>query len=189
MFEGFPMTLSLPTSDIDYLSPDGRPPAIPFLHSALSSLASTVDALSPDRPKWTAGELARLTQLLVDSAPEALSGLVRHDPVHRWYGRVALTDQVEVWLIGWAPGQGTRPHDHGGASGAFTVLAGELTETYRDGAAPLRSAVLAAGGTSSFGPERLHVVANAGRVNATSVQAYSPPRLPMGLRTSLDGQP
>src|SRR5690348_14976522 len=98
------MTLSLPQADIDYLSQDGRPPTTPFLHPALAHLASEVDAVSPDRPKWTALELVRLTELLVRSAPDALRGLVRHDPVQRWYGRIALTDQIEVWLIGWAPG-------------------------------------------------------------------------------------
>jgi predicted metal-dependent enzyme (double-stranded beta helix superfamily) len=179
------MTTSLRV-DRDSLSTTGLPPAIPYLHPAVAAVAPLAAALAPRRPLWTPAELAQLTDLLVRSAPGTLSRLARHDPEQRWYGRLALTEQVEVWLIGWAPGQGTRPHDHGGASGAFTVLAGRLAETYRDGAAPLRRAVVGAPHGSAFGPERLHVVANPGPADATSVHAYSPPLLPLGERDTLD---
>jgi hypothetical protein len=179
------MTTSLRPADRDALNPTGRPLELPYLHPTLTAIAPLATALARRRPMWTADELARLTQLLVRSAPGTLRGLAGHDQEHRWYGRLALTAEVEVWLIGWTSGQGTRPHDHGGASGAFTVLSGELTETYRDGAAPLRRAVIGAAGSSAFGPDRLHVVANAGRLDATSVQAYSPPLLPLGERNSL----
>lgn len=159
--------------------------AVPYLHPALGAVPLPADALTGGRPLWTPAELARLTDLLVRTGPAALRAIGRHDPEHRWYQRLALTDEVEVWLIGWWPRQGTRPHDHGGASGAYTVLDGRLAETYRDGAAPLRRDVLAAGTGSAFGPERLHVVHNPDTVVATSVHAYSPPLLPLGVRDTL----
>ena len=161
-------------------------PTAPYLHPTLATVAPLAGAVAPRHPLWTPDELVRLTDLLVRSAPGTLRGIARHDPDHRWYLRLALTGQVEVWLIGWAPGQGTRPHDHGGASGAYTVLDGALAETLRDGAAPLRREVVGPSRSSRFGPERLHVVANPGPADATSVHAYSPPLLPLGERGSLD---
>jgi hypothetical protein len=162
------------------------PPAVPYLHPSLGAVAPLDGALAFRRPVWTPDELGRLTELLVRSAPGTLRRLAQHDPDRRWYGRLALTEQVEVWLIGWAVGQGTRPHDHGGASGAFTVLQGRLAETYRDGAGPLRRDVVGPRAGSVFGPHRLHVVANPGPADATSVHAYSPPLLPLRERVSLD---
>jgi hypothetical protein len=47
-----------------------------------------------------------------------------HPPSRPWYGRLLLTSRIEIWLIGWSAGQGTRMHDHGGAHGAFAVVAG-----------------------------------------------------------------
>jgi hypothetical protein len=164
------------------------PPTVPYLHPVLAAVSPLAGALAGRRPLWTPAELARLTDLLVRTGPGTLRTISRHDPVHRWYERLALTDQVEVWLIGWWPGQGTRPHDHGGASGAFTVLDGRLAETYRDGPTPLRRTVVAAGAGSAFGPERLHVVQNPGVAVATSVHAYSPPLLPLGEVDALEAE-
>ena len=151
----------------------------PFIHPSIAAVTPLANAVAPRRSHWTPAELARLTQQLATGAPGTLRGLATHDPVHRWYTRLALTDEVEVWLIAWAPGQGTKPHDHGGASGALTVLDGTLTETYRDGDRAAQRHAVGAGQGSEFGPRRVHTVVNAGPVNATSVQAYSPPLLPM----------
>jgi hypothetical protein len=180
------MTASLQSTDFDYLSPNGQPPAAPYLHPILAALALRIDTLTPKSPLWTPVELARLTVLLAQPVAAPLQRLVRHDPARRWYGRLALTEDVEVWLIGWAPGQGTAPHGHGGASGAFTVLAGELTEVHRDGSRALQRASLAQQATSLFGPRRVHQVTNRGAVNATSVHAYSPPLLPAGELADAD---
>src|SRR6266513_3868760 len=54
--------------------------------------------------------------------------LVRYDPARRWYRRLELTQEYEVWLLSWQPGQGTGFHDHGGSAGAFAVALGELQE-------------------------------------------------------------
>ena len=147
-----------------------------YVHPALLPVASAVTG----RGDWPTGELARLTRLVAADLPDTLRAVAVHDPAERWYLRLALTDYVEVWLLTWTPGQATRPHDHGGASGSYTVLDGMLTETWRDGPGPTHRAVRPQRTGSAFGPERVHVVANRGSRNATSVHAYSPPLLPLG---------
>jgi len=164
-----------------------EPPAAGhYVHPSLAAVLPLAGALAPRQPRWRPRELLRLAELVVRGAPGTLRLIAEHDPRRRWYARLALTDEVEVWLLGWAPEQGTRPHDHGGASGAFIVLDGALTETYRDGPVRSRRVVLAAGGRSAFGPQRVHLVENRGPGNATSVHVYSPPLLPVGERASLD---
>ncbi len=155
--------------------------ALPHVHPAVRPFRS----LLADRPEWTLADLARLTQLLADGAQDALRFEAVHDPAERWYLRLALTEQVEVWLLTWSPGQATRPHHHGGAAGAYTVLDGELTETWRDGPVRSRRAARSPGLGSAFGPERVHRVANDSLEDATSVHAYSPPLLPLGTDVDL----
>ena len=153
-----------------------------YVHPALLPVASAVTG----RGDWPVGDLARLTRLLAADAAPALRAEAVHDPVERWYLRLALTEHVEVWLLTWTPGQATRPHDHGGASGSYTVLDGVLTESWRDGPGATHRAVRPHGTGSAFGPDRVHVVANRGSRNATSVHAYSPPLLPLGESLALD---
>src|SRR3954452_1634188 len=62
------------------------------------------------------------------SAPEHWPVAPRFNPVDRWYHRLAIADDHEVWLLTWLPGQGTALHDHGGSAGAFLVFGGTLTE-------------------------------------------------------------
>jgi predicted metal-dependent enzyme (double-stranded beta helix superfamily) len=111
--------------------------------------------------------------------PDLWQGLVRHDPLVRWYERVALTDTVEVWLIGWWPGQHTPLHDHGGASGALAVVEGVLEETLLRPSQPARSRVLPVGTVLRLPPSTIHRVGNVHAVPATSIHAYSPPGLEM----------
>jgi predicted metal-dependent enzyme (double-stranded beta helix superfamily) len=155
-----------------------------YVHPALLPVATAISG----RGDWPVGDLARLTRLLATDLPDQLRAQAVHDPAERWYLRLALTEQVEVWLLTWTPGQATTPHDHGGAAGSYTVLDGRLTEVWRDGSGPARRAVRAAGSASAFGPERVHVVRNDGILDATSVHAYSPPLLPLGA-SALDEPP
>src|SRR5213075_806411 len=82
-------------------------------------------------PVWTPSELRDLVTTVSVSFGSALLDQVRFASPQRWWSRLALTEEVEVWLLSWLPGQHTAPHDHGGASGAFTVALGQLSETYR----------------------------------------------------------
>jgi predicted metal-dependent enzyme (double-stranded beta helix superfamily) len=123
-------------------------------------------------PQQLAAEVRRLT-----AAPAEWVARVRLDPEGRWYEQIHMGDTYELWLISWLPGQSTGFHDHGGASGAFGVVWGQLDEyvpaednTAR-GLQPVGS-----GAVRSFGPHHVHDVRNssAGAVTV-SVHAYSPP--------------
>jgi quercetin dioxygenase-like cupin family protein len=161
---------------------------LPYAHTALDALRPLGGLVAP-REHWSAVDLGRLARRVAAGAAGELHLAARFDPANRWFLRLALTEQVEVWLLTWTPGQGTRPHDHGGASGAFTVLRGELTETWRDGPVQARRAAKARGHGSAFGPERVHTVANTGSTDAVSVHAYSPPLLPLGTDVTLEDPP
>ena len=94
-----------------------------------------------------------------------------------------------MWLLSWLPGQGTPPHDHGGAAGAFTVLVGELAETYRYPSGPIRNQLHTRAAGLGFGAGRAHLVQNLGPAKAASVHASSPPLVPTREYASLRGIP
>jgi hypothetical protein len=142
---------------------------VPLLH----------EILRPERPLWSPGELHELTHTVSTELAPRLREIVRFDTGRRWWARLALTMGVEVWLLSWMPGQGTEPHDHGGASGAFTVTLGELAEEYRHTAGLVRAARWRHGNTVAFGPGRAHQLRNTGTDAAASVHAYSPPLRPV----------
>jgi predicted metal-dependent enzyme (double-stranded beta helix superfamily) len=148
-----------------------------------------VDLLHPQRLLWTARELADLTNRVTTELTTSLNGLLRFDEDQRWWARLALTDGVELWLLSWLPGQQTKPHDHGGASGAFTVLQGELTEEYRYPGGPIRRRSHFVGEAIGFGAGRAHRVTGAGNARAASIHAYSPPLVATREYTSLADVP
>jgi predicted metal-dependent enzyme (double-stranded beta helix superfamily) len=134
-----------------------------------------------------ARQLAGVVRRLAASPAEWLTR-VRLDPAGRWYERIHLDDQHEVWVISWLPGQATGFHDHGGSAGAFAVVWGTLTER-RVAGGVITGQVLAkpvgAGETRAFGPRYIHDVRNAAvAAVAVSVHAYSPP-LPAMTRYDL----
>ncbi|WP_433050201.1 cysteine dioxygenase [Dactylosporangium sp. CS-033363] len=97
----------------------------------------------------------------------------RFDPNRRWYGRLAVAGDHEVWLLTWLPGQGTDLHDHGGSGGAFTVVSGALVEqTVRGG--ELAGTAYGAGEGHRFGPHFVHRMVNASDRPAVTVHAYGP---------------
>jgi len=128
---------------------------------------------------------AQLSEIVARTAARAdhWRDLVRYDPARRWYQRMELTEDYEVWLLSWQPGQGTGFHDHGGSAGAFAVARGELREQVVRGSGGLIPEVAArtvmAGGVRSFGPRFVHHVMNHAAAPAVSVHAYSPPLPPM----------
>src|ERR1039457_5275172 len=68
----------------------------------------------------------RLAQLIrgVAAQPGSWKHLVRFSAERRWYYRLELADDYEIWLLSWLPGQHTGFHDHGEAAGAFAVTRG-----------------------------------------------------------------
>jgi predicted metal-dependent enzyme (double-stranded beta helix superfamily) len=127
----------------------------------------------PLTPGQLAAEVQRLT-----SSPAEWVARVRLDPEGRWYERIHMTDDFEVWLISWLPGQSTGFHDHGASAGAFGVVWGALDERVaaRRGAKPRAAARVTSGDVRAFGPRYVHDVQNSSTGSvAVSVHAYSPP--------------
>ncbi|HVU72445.1 MAG TPA: cysteine dioxygenase family protein [Mycobacteriales bacterium] len=133
----------------------------------------------PAEGQVTLGGLEAITRRLAGSAVR-WCGLVRHDPEARWYTRLVRTDAIEVWALGWWPGQGTPVHDHGGALGALTVVGGTLAEdVYDEDWQPAGRRHLSVGTAASFTTDHVHAVSAVGSGPATSIHAYSPPALPL----------
>ena len=147
------------------------------------------DLVRPDTALWNARELRDLTSNVSSELTGPLLDIAEVREQRRWWARLALTAGVELWLLTWAPGQGTEPHDHGGASGSFTVLFGQLRENYRYPPRPIRTADHDLGSAIGFGTERAHEVRNVSSVNSASVHAYSPPLLPVRDYEHLDDVP
>lgn len=110
--------------------------------------------------------------------------MLRYDPQQRWAGLLERTDDHEAWLLSWLPGQHTELHDHAEATGAFTLVSGNLRERVvrRGGGEVLHQ--LTAGQSRVFGPEYVHQVHNAGPDPAVSIHVYRPGRT--GMRRYAD---
>ena len=143
----------------------------------------------PERAQWTPRELRDLTATVAAELTTPLLDALHYGHSRRWWARLALTGGVEVWLLSWLPGQGTGPHDHGGAAGAFTVLLGELSESYRYPAGPIRGLGHTVGNAIGFGAGRAHDLRNLSVTPAASVHAYSPPLVPTRKYESLSDVP
>ncbi|GAA2247338.1 MULTISPECIES: cysteine dioxygenase [Kitasatospora] len=148
-------------------APAVAPPA-PNAQLPQSTQPSSPAPLSPTALREIVRELA--------GQPDRWLPRVRLSAEDRWYERLALTEDHEVWLISWLPGQSTGFHDHGGSRGAFVVTLGELEELSLGGPGQgLLVRRLAPGTARSFGPEYLHDVRNTGGGPAVTIHAYSPP--------------
>ena len=121
--------------------------------------------------------LAELADLTEQIAEEVRAGRheVHADADERWHVRLRCDDQVDVWLISWTTDQGTQLHDHGGSSGAFTVVEGALSEAAYAPGTSLGETSRTTGDTVVFGPHYVHDVRNVEAPTAVSVHAYSPP--------------
>jgi len=103
------------------------------------------------------------------AARDRWARLLRYDPDERY---TALVDRIpgqEVWLMSWLPGQATELHHHGSASGAFTIVTGELTEYVAHRG---RTHQVGIGQSRVFGPGYVHDVRNAGPDPAVSIHVY-----------------
>jgi predicted metal-dependent enzyme (double-stranded beta helix superfamily) len=135
----------------------------------------------PGRTSITPARLsqARLSQIVSTLAerPGGWGELVRFDAGRRWYQRLELDDDHEVWVLSWLPGQSTGFHDHGVAAGAFAVAQGQVRERTVPAAhrPQVRNLTVARGSVRAFGPHYTHDVVNVFTEPAVTVHAYSPP--------------
>jgi len=122
---------------------------------------------------WSVREVRRLVDRLADR-PD----LWRDDVVHldeaRWYTRLHVEADIEVWLLTWAQDTFTEMHDHGGSVGAYRVVEGRLTED-RAAGSRIRRRQFTAGQVMAFGASHVHDVTNLEPSPAISLHAYSPP--------------
>ena len=157
---------------------------ITVLESRRPARAGAVDYLLP-------AELAELTRFYADEVESGQYPWIEFDADKRWHQRPYRDRRVDIWVISWLPEQGTRLHDHGGSSGAFTVLSGTLTESvpsgYQDARMRVRDTDRAAGSTARFGRHYIHDVRNLAQRPAVSVHAYSPPLTSMTYYDVVDG--
>jgi rhodanese-related sulfurtransferase len=142
-----------------------------------TSLATTQ---SGDLITRAPAELAKIVETA--AASNEWVGRVRLSADRRWYERIYQSQDYDLWVISWLPGQSTGFHDHGGSSGAFIVATGVLEELGPDGHTYLAER----GKARSFGPDYAHDVRNASNAPAISIHAYSPPLTGMN-EYELDG--
>lgn len=116
--------------------------------------------------------------------PELLH-LHEPDALHRQRTELIDSEDLHAWLITWPPGSSSGWHDHGDAGGAFTTIAGRLTEYSRGDGVTVRS--VGVRDSWSFSAAHVHDVRNLGSVPATSVHVYSP-RLASMTRYQLLGR-
>lgn len=132
-------------------------------------------AARPDGIRLSPASLAELAGGIA-AAPARWQPIVQFSEERRWFRRLELTPEYEIWLLSWLPGQHTGFHDHGEAHGAFAVARGELRETLAaPGSRHIRHRTALAGSVTPFGRSHLHDVSNVAAVPAVSVHAYSPP--------------
>src|SRR5882757_5828165 len=128
----------------------------------------------------TPEELANIVSLFASS--DGWMDKVRLRADQRWYERLYLGPDYDIWVISWLPGQSTGYHDHGASSGAFVVATGILEEHSADE----RTRVIHPGKPRAFDPDYTHDVRNVSLAPAISIHAYSPPLTEMN-EYELDG--
>ena len=80
------------------------------MSSALAPAPSISSLVRPRGPVWTPTELRDLVHTVGTTFRDQLLAQVRFASPQRWWSRLELTEEVEVWLLSWLPGQHTAPH-------------------------------------------------------------------------------
>lgn len=105
---------------------------------------------------------------------------LRFDPTERQCALIARTDTVEIWAIGWMPGQDTGFHDHDASAAAITVVEGAIVDERMTLAGATISARHEAGAVFTVASGEIHRAGHDGDAPAISIHAYSPPLERMG---------
>jgi hypothetical protein len=154
-----------------------------------TTMATETRSAAPGLTGW-------LDEALMTASPETLEELeeivtdvgkspwlwvhaVRFDRERRSHRVLYKTPQLEIALFGWAAGQGTVFHDHGGASGAAFVCSGLLVEDTIEAVdgqvVTQRTHIRRAGTAFRFGPDYIHRVRHDPDYGVTlSIHAYTP---------------
>jgi cysteine dioxygenase len=105
----------------------------------------------------------------------ALTSLRWYDPNGRAAQRIYSSDQCDILLVGWEPGQQSSYHDHGGSESVVLVLEGRITAESE-------------GAERTYGPSTVmvtprsvyHRMRNDGPDRAMTLHIYAPP-MPGGV--------
>jgi hypothetical protein len=118
-----------------------------------------------------------LVATTVGEAPALWADLVaREEPALRERVSLHKTDNLEVLLLIWPWNESSDWHDHGGSSGAYSVVKGCLVERYRDSdGVSVKERLLAPGSHGGYGASHVHELIPATTGPAVSVHAFSPP--------------
>jgi hypothetical protein len=138
------------------------------------------DRLHRRRPFLSRAQLVEFSRFYADEVSAGQYPYIEFDEDERWHQRIYRDQRVDIWLISWLPTQCTELHDHGGSSGSFTVLSGELCEAVPTGPG-IHDTVRQAGESVGFGAHYVHDVRNLSSAPAVSVHAYSPPLTTMNF--------
>jgi Cysteine dioxygenase type I len=125
--------------------------------------------------------LERLEEIVseVGRSPWLWGHAVTFDVERRSHRVLHKTEALEIALFGWATGQDTLFHDHGGASGAAFVCSGTLIEDVVEAVEGLvirrQTHTRRAESAFSFGPDHIHRVRHEPSHGvALSIHAYTP---------------
>jgi predicted metal-dependent enzyme (double-stranded beta helix superfamily) len=145
--------------------------------SAPNGLDGWLDEALGEGPPETPEALEELVTALGRS-PWLWSEAIRFDLARRSYRLLRRTHGLEIALFGWAAGQETVYHDHGGASGAVFVCSGLLIESMlevrEDKVVRERSISRWAESSFSFGPDYIHRVRHEPAIGvALSIHVYT----------------
>lgn len=107
-----------------------------------------------------------------------VSHLLTFSPTKYTRNLVAANDNVELFVMGWLPGQASAIHDHGKSHGAALVLAGEAEEdtfmAVRDGVQRKETAIRKRGQSTLERPTDIHRMRNASTQLLVTLHAYAP---------------
>jgi hypothetical protein len=143
--------------------------------SRVNELREFFESLQLPTGRLDTATLERITNALA-ARPDLFEDLLVDDEANRWWLQLFATESYEVRLLTWERDQSSDWHDHGGSSGAWSVTAGTLNETYRaEDHVSVRDRRFVKGDSGSFGPEHVHDVVYESGNPAASIHAYSPP--------------
>ena len=138
------------------------------------------------RETQTPTSLRHHIELLREQARnQHLHSLLDPEATERQWLEIPTSTDLQLWLMSWPPGAESGWHDHGEATGAFTVLSGRLVE--RRWNAGVWLDWLWPGDTRAFLGNHIHNVGNDGKETALSLHVYAPRLTTMTRYDLVDG--